>query len=54
MDRAVNNCELSERVAHVFLLSHSLGKDLELPAEIVQIEKEIYCMQQQLNVDSQD
>ncbi len=54
MDRAINNCELSERVAHVFLLSHSLGKALELPEEIVQIEKEIYSMQQQLNIDRQD
>lgn len=54
MDRAVNNCELSERVAQVFLLSHTLGKALELPGEIVQTEREIYSMQQQLNVDRQD
>ena len=54
MDRAVNNCELSERVAHVFLISHSLGRALELPEEIVQTEREIYSMQQQFNVDRHD
>ena len=54
MDRAVNNCELSERIAHVFLISHSLGRALELPEEIVQTEREIYSMQQQFNVDRHD
>ena len=53
-DRAVNNCELSERIAHVFLISHSLGRALELPEEIVQTEREIYSMQQQFNVDRHD
>ena len=45
INRAINNCELSERVAQVFLLSHSLGKAMELPKNIVKIESEVYSMQ---------
>ena len=52
--QAINNCELSERIAQIFLLSHALGKAISLPQEIIQAESQIYSMQQQLNIDEKE
>ncbi len=38
-------CQLVERVAHVYVYASLLGKAVELPQEIVQMERELYLMQ---------
>ena len=42
---ALEVCQLVERVAHIYVYASLLGKAVELPPEIVEMERELYLMQ---------